>query len=165
MTSSSIPNELILLTESFKRVTKFVILKFESSDLNVKQEIIRNFIAKSHSLVNSIYLLLDEDQEGEAIALYRLLIERYFYIEYLEKTDSYQSFKDWSYVKTFESRNKSRSGSLFNDPKTKQFLADNKEQVKKYQELKKKRILGLNQNLKHLLKKLTYHFYIVWAMI
>ncbi len=78
------------------------------------------------------------------MALYRLLIERYFYLEYLHKTNSYQTFKDWSFIKTFESRNKMRSNTEFNSPKTKEYLVDSKEQVKKYQALKKKKTNGLS---------------------
>lgn len=129
--------EILELIESYKRLTKFVLLTFDQSSLNTKNQILRNFIAKSHSLINSISILLKEEQEGEAMALYRLLIERYFYLEYLHKTNSYQAFKDWSFIKTFESRNKMRSNKEFNSSEIKKYLVDSKEQVKKYKALKK----------------------------
>ncbi len=151
-------DELYELTESFKRVCKFVILSFEQSNLNTKNQILRNFIAKAHSLVNSISILLNEEQEGESIALYRLLIERYFYLEYLNQTNLYQAFKDWSYIKTFESRNKMRSSSEFNGPKTKEYLVDSKEQVKKYQALKEKKNLWIEPKIEQFAKEIDFTF-------
>lgn len=151
-------NELTALTESFRRFTKFVILTFDQSNLDTKNQILRNFIAKAHSLIRSISLLLKEDQEGEAMALYRLLIERYFYLEYLHKTDSYQAFKDWSFIKTFESRNKMRSTSDFNSPKTQDYLVDSKVQAKKYQALKKKKNQWVEPKIENFAKEIDLSF-------
>lgn len=151
-------NELLELIESFKRFTRFIILTFDKSSLDTKNQILRNFIAKSHSLINSISLLLKEEQEGEAMALYRLLIERYFYLEYLHKTNSYQAFKDWSFIKTFESRNKMRSNSEFNSQKTKEYLVDSKDQVKKYQALKKKKNQWIEPKIENFAKEIDLSF-------
>ena len=54
--------EILELIESYKRLTKFVLLTFDQSRLNTKNQILRNFIAKSHSLINSISILLKEVQ-------------------------------------------------------------------------------------------------------
>jgi hypothetical protein len=151
-------NELSELIESYKRLTKFVILTFDQSNLDTKNQILRNFIAKVHSLINSISILLKEEQEGEAMALYRLLIERYFYLEYLHKTDSYQAFKDWSFIKTFDVRNKMRSNSEFNNPKTKEYLVDSKEQVKKYQSLKNKKNKWIEPKMENFAKEINLSF-------
>lgn len=156
--SNSKNDKLLELVDSYKRFTKVVILTFVNGNLDTKNQILRNFIAKAHSLVNSISLLLKEEQEGEAMALYRLLIERYFYLEYLNKTNSYQAFKDWSYIKTFESRNKMRSNSEFNSPKTKEYLADSKEQVKKYQTLKKQKNQWIEPKMENLAKEIDFSF-------
>ena len=156
--SESNYSELLELVESYKRFTKFVILVFETDSLDTKNQILRNFISKSHSLLNSISILLNQEQEGEATALYRLLIERYFYLEYLNKTNSYQAFKDWSYIKTYESRNKMRSSSEFNSSKTKEFLVDKKEQVTKYQELKKQKNEWREPKLENFAKEMNLSF-------
>lgn len=81
--------ELFELVESYKKVSHFILLKFDMFELDTKETILRNFIAKSNSLLNSISILIKENQIGEATALYRLLIERYFYLEYLEKSGLY----------------------------------------------------------------------------
>ncbi|WP_026838874.1 DUF5677 domain-containing protein [Gillisia sp. JM1] len=150
--------ELIELVDSYKRITRFVILIFENDKSETKQIILRNFIAKSHSLLNSISILISENQEGEAMALYRLLIERYFYLEYLEQKNKYQEFKDWSYIKTFESRNNTRSKSEFNDSMTKDYLKDSPEQIRKYQDLKKKNIDWIEPKLEKFAKELNLSF-------
>ena len=151
-------NELIKLVESYKRITKIVIIVFDDPNSDTKNIILRNFISKSHSLLNSINILLKEDQEGEAMALYRLIIERYLYLEHLNKKNSYQAFKDWSFIKTFESRNKTRSSSEFNSTKTREYLIDQKEQVEKYEKLKKEKKEWEEPKIENLAKELNLSF-------
>jgi len=150
--------ELDKIVVSFIKLTKFVILVFENNTSGTKENIRRNFIAKSNSLLNSISILISANQEGEAMALYRMLIERYFYLEYLEKKDKYQEFKDWSYIKTYESRNNARSNSEFNDSTTKKYLKDSPEQVKKYQKLKLEKIDWVEPKLEDFAKELNLTF-------
>lgn len=155
-------NDFLDLIESYKRFSKFIIMLFDESKLDSKNQILRNFIAKAHSLINSISILLNAEQEGEAMALYRLLVERYFYLEYLHKTESYQAFKDWSYIKTFESRNKMRSNSEFYNSIDKELLTDSKKQVNKYQNLKKKENKWVEPRIENFAKQidlsLLYNF-------
>jgi hypothetical protein len=70
------------------------------------------------------------------MALYRLLIERYFYLIYLKNSNSYQEFSDWSFMKTYEARNKMRCKTEFMDKETRKILVDKIETTKKYQRLK-----------------------------
>lgn len=151
-------DDLLTIVESYKRFTKFAISKFESERLDIKNQILRNFILKAHSLLNSICLLVKEEQEGEAMALYRLLIERYFYLEYLKETNSYQAFKDWSYIKTFESRNQMRSNPEFNSSEVKKYLSDTKDQDKVYQRLKNQKNLWQEPKLENFAKELNLSF-------
>lgn len=161
MKKYQIKKEHTEIVRSYENLTKFIILRFESLELKIKDKIIRNFIAKSFSLLNSIYILIDHNQEREAMALYRLLVERYLYLEYLNKTESYQEFDDWSFIKASESRNGMRSNPEFNDSATKKFLKDTKEQVKNYQRLKEKnkwKEPNLEQLAKELNSKFLYNF-------
>src|SRR5690606_5936527 len=142
--------ELEGIVDSYKRISQFFILIFENNHLDTKHQILRNFTAKTHSLLNSISILLSHNIEGEAMALYRLMIERYLYLEYLEQTNTYQEYKDLSYIKTFESRNKTRSNSNFNDKEILEFLKNSPEQTKKYQNLKRKKNVWKEPNLEKL---------------
>ncbi|HAO06714.1 hypothetical protein ACFO4P_15410 [Epilithonimonas pallida] len=74
-------SELHEIVDSYKKISKYIILRFVTLTFDTKETILRNFIAKASSLLNSISLLIKEDQTGEATAIYRLLIERYFYVE------------------------------------------------------------------------------------
>ncbi|MCJ7933435.1 MAG: DUF5677 domain-containing protein [Chryseobacterium sp.] len=146
--------ELYEIVESFKNVSHIILLKFELHPFNTKETILRNFIAKASSLLNSISILIKEDQIGEATALYRLLIERYFYIEYLEKSGLYQEFKDWSFIKTFEIRNKMRSQTTFNSKDVKEELTDDDFQINLYQELKSKKINWIEPKIEDFSKQI-----------
>lgn len=137
MLEYKIKEEYNQIVKSFENVTKIAMLRIEVFEPTFKDVILRNFLAKSLSFLKSIHLLVTNHQYGEAMALYRLLIERYIYLEYLIKTDSFQEFSDWSYIKAYEIRNKMKSRSEFNDGKGSVLLNHTKEQTHKYQELKR----------------------------
>jgi hypothetical protein len=151
-------NNLFEIIESYKKVTHFILIKFDDFNLDTKEIILRNFIAKSHSLLNSISILVKANQIDESKALYRLLIERYFYLEYLEEKKMYQEFKDWSFIKTYEIRNKMRSHSQFNNADVKAELKDNEFQIKKYQELKDKKNQWVEPKIENFAKEIDLSF-------
>lgn len=157
MIESKINSEYTKIVDSLKRMTKFIIIKFESKELTTKDSLLRNFIAKSYSFLRSINILLTAGQEGEAHALYRLLVERYLYLEYLIKSDSFEGFSEWSYIKTFEIRNRMRGTPEFNDSDLKKNLKDEKEQVYKYQ-IYKKRNTWKKPDLKIVAKQMKIDF-------
>jgi len=147
-------SELHEIVDSYKKISKYIILRFETHTFDTKETILRNFIAKASSLLNSISLLIKEDQTGEATALYRLLIERYFYVEYLEDSGLYQEFKDWSFVKTFEIRNKMRSQNSYNTKEISDEIKDNEFQIKLYQELKSKKLNWIEPKIEDFSKRI-----------
>lgn len=153
-----IKDNLFEIVESYKKVTHIILIKFDNFNFDAKETVLRNFIAKSHSLLNSILILVKEDQIDESKALYRLLIERYFYLEYLEEKNLYQEFKDWSFVKTFEIRNKMRSHSKFNNDSVKAELKDNEFQIKTYQELKSQKNKWIEPKLENFAKEIDLTF-------
>lgn len=109
----------------------------KSNSLSVKEVILRNFIGKSFSILNSIHLLLTNSQEGEATALLRLLNERFFFLAYVIETKSYKEFDDWSYIRYFEKRNKIRSSSIPQKKYEEILLRESKSNIDKYKYLKK----------------------------
>lgn len=157
MIVSKINSEYTEIVDSLERITKFIIIRFESIELTTKDSLVRNFIAKSYSFLKSINILLTAGQEGEAHALYRLLVERYLYLEYLIKSDSFIEFSEWSYIKTFEIRNKMRGTPGFNDSDLKKALKDKKEQVYKYQ-IYKERSTWKKPDLKTVAKQMKIDF-------
>lgn len=108
----------------------------KSSSLTIKEIILRNFIGKSFSLLNSIQLLLTNGQEGEASALLRLLSERFFFLAYVIETKTYQEFDDWSFIKYFEKRNKLKSSSIPKKKHEEILLKEPKSNIEKYKKLK-----------------------------
>lgn len=137
MTELKIKNEYEEIFNSFEQLVVFILTIFQTQNtVSVKDNIIRSLIAKSFSLYKSIYILVKNKQEAEAMSLYRILIERYFYLIHLNKTGSFQEFSDWSFIDTHEMRNKMRSCPDFNNNSLKNQLKDTQEDIKKYEKLK-----------------------------
>lgn len=151
-------NDYVKVFKSLDNVTKGILHSFALSELDIKRIIIRNFIAKSFSLLNSILILQQEKQYGESIILYRVLVERFIFLKYIVDSQSYKAFDDWSFIKDFERRNNVRSYPEFNDNIKKGFLKDDKIQIDRYQRLKKTTTYWIEPDLESYLKNVDLGF-------
>lgn len=143
---------------SLENATKGILHSFAFADLDIKEILIRNFIAKSFSLLNSINLLQRTKQYGESVILYRVLVERFLYLKFIIDNKSYKEFDDWSFVKDFERRNNVRSYLEFNDNVRKGFLKDKKSHIDRYQKLKVEKTNWIEPDLESYSKKIDLGF-------
>lgn len=144
---------------SIENFTKGSLHLFALKNIEIKEIIIRNFIAKSFSLLNSIFLLQQSRQFGESAILYRTLVERFVYLKYIIENKLYVEFDDWSYIKDFEVRNNFRSYPEFFDENIKKsFLKDEKTQIDRYERLKKEKLKWIEPNIETYLKKIDLGF-------
>lgn len=89
------------------------------------------------------------------MALYRMQIERYLYLEYLIKTDSFKAFSDWSYVKAFDMRNNMRSEKDLGQHDDSALLKNSTEDVARYKKIKETGHNWHEPDLKKLAKELN----------
>ncbi len=143
---------------SIEKFTKGALHLFALKNLDIKEIIIRNFIAKSFSLLNSILLLQQSRQFGESTILYRTLVERFVYLKYIIDNKLYKEFDDWSYVKNFERRNNFRSYPEFNNDIKRDFLKDEKSQIERYERLKKEKTKWIEPDIEAYLKKIDLKY-------
>lgn len=143
---------------SLENVTKGILHSFVFENLTIKEIIIRNFIAKSFSLLNSVNLLQQTKQFGESAVLYRVLVERFLYLKYIADNNLYKEFDDWSFVKNFESRNNVRSFPEFNKNIEEGFLKDEKTEIVRYQKLKSSKNKWKEPNLENYSKQIDLGF-------
>lgn len=158
MKEKSSDNHYVIILKSLDNVTKGILHSFALNELDIKRIIVRNFIAKSFSLLNSILILQQERQYGESVILYRGLVERFIFLKYIVESQSYKAFDDWSFIKDFERRNNVRSYPEFNDNIAKEFLKDNKAQIDRYQRLKKIKTNWIEPDIESYLKKVDLGF-------
>jgi hypothetical protein len=95
-------------------------------------------MAKSVSLLKSIKLLYDNEDFYNGWILYRSLTDRLVYLYYLNDNNLYDSFSDWSYVKTYEQKNSARADEQFKKILKDPFFNINTEDARKYSYLRRK---------------------------
>ncbi len=148
-------NEIV---DSIGSIVKMVLLKYEVHERDKKEDVIFSFISKSYSLLNAIKILLKEGQYGESVVLYRVLIERYLYLHYLESENMFERFDDWSFVKSYNTRNKARSFPQFNKSIPKEFLQNGTGEVARYKSLEGCDIGWLEPKLEKYARKIDLGF-------
>ncbi len=104
-------------TESFAGLSGLLLFGFARHPLGKKNLIIQNFIARTIMMVRSVMTLWDLGNVQDCWILHRCITDRYFHLVSLGKTDSYELFDDWSFMKQFEARNRLRS-----DPKCRDMI-------------------------------------------
>lgn len=91
--------------------TTVVLLSFGRHSNNVREQIIRNFIARGANSLKSIFVLWEIDNFQDAWALHRILVERLFHIRSLSVNNDFETFDDWSFIMQHEAKN-----ALLSDP-------------------------------------------------
>ena len=120
--------------DSFDNFGDFIkILLFELAEKceSRKDFYLRNALAKTASLIESIFKLHQIGNYYDGWILYRSLSGRLAHILYLDKNNSYLDFEKWTFIRDFEDNNRARS-----DPKFKRNLLDSNFDIDDTQKLK-----------------------------
>ncbi|MBA7636055.1 MAG: hypothetical protein GH143_07725 [Calditrichaeota bacterium] len=124
--------------ETLRIFTVSVLFAFVKHSDDLKDLIIRNFIARGITILKGILALYKQGDFQNGWSLYRTLLDRLFHIESLSQTDEFQLFHDWCFVKQYEQRNKARSDPLLKSSLDRDFFKESPEEKARYQKLKKK---------------------------
>ena len=103
--------------EAFAGLTGQLLYGFGDGPGDVKNQIIKNFIARTIKSVRSVLVLWELGDVQDCWILHRCLVDRFFHLVELGKSTSYEAFDDWSFVRQFEAQNRVRS-----DPSCKDLL-------------------------------------------
>lgn len=101
------------LSDSLRCVCGIVLFSLSQSELNKKDIILRNFLAKSSMSLNGIFSLWEIGAYQDCWCIYRILLDRLFHIEHLEKTKTFQEFDDWSIYEQAAVHNLAKSDKRF----------------------------------------------------
>ncbi len=105
---------------------------------DLKNTVCRNTLCRGMSTARATLLLWEHGHYSDSWALFRVLLERLFHLYYLASTESWEAFRDWSYVREFERNNRVISNPLFKDIKETQRNKPTPEQRRKYSEIRAK---------------------------
>jgi len=118
--------------ENFQVFIKLLLFELAEKCEDKKDIFLKNALAKTSSLLNSIDNLYKSENYFNGWILYRALTDRLAHVYYLENNNSFEDFSKWTYIRDFEDNNRARS-----DPRFRRVLSDpdfevDEEQIKKY---------------------------------
>ena len=133
-------------------------LTFSTGDLSIKDIILRNYLAKSISQLKSITQLNNSGQILDCYIIYRAMIDRLGHLYYLDRTNSYRDFDEWSFVRQLDANNNSLSDVNFKDALPKAFFLPSKDNKERYKRIKDKGTNWKRPDIKEEFKMKGFYF-------
>jgi len=134
------------------------IFTLDKGSSQLKNLILRNFLAKSISQLDSIKLLNSSFQLYDCYILYRAMVDRLAHIYYLERTNSYEDFDNWSFIKQMEANNNGLSDESFNERIDKKFFTPSNADRIRYKTLKKQGVNWSRPDIQKEFKEKGFYF-------
>ncbi len=126
-----------VLSDSLQALYHIILGMFMKLDgkLPLKDIIIRNITARSCICLRSISVLMESAYLVDAWILYRALLDRLLHLRYLEGTNTYKEFDDWSFKNQYEYNNTARSDGEFKERIDDDEFRPTQEQKDRYREI------------------------------
>lgn len=128
------------------------------NDLSTKDIILRNFISKSISQLRTINILNTAGQLLDCYIIYRSMVDRLGHLYYLERTQSFQDFDDWSFARQIDANNNSLSDTIFKDNLPKEFFLPTREDKERYKKIKQNGTKWKRPDIEDEFKKRGFYF-------
>lgn len=102
----------------------YVAMSLCAADPTQKQTITRNYVSRAAISLHGVIALWQVSDYQDCWVTYRCLLDRLFHLHYLNRTDSFKVFDDWSFLQQYNARNAIRSSLLFKDRIDNNFFKD-----------------------------------------
>jgi hypothetical protein len=99
--------------DSLYAVSGLILFSFAGHDSDVKNQIIRNFIARSSMMLKGIFKLWEISDYQDAWIIYRAMLDRLFHLHDLGVKNAFLEFEDWSFFEQYKAQNKIKSDPVF----------------------------------------------------
>jgi len=146
------------IVETVRDFSALLIFEFASHPPNVRDRIIRNFVARGAITLQSIQRLYHLSHYSDCWALFRSLTDRYFHLHALAENDEFEVFEEWSFVKQYEAQNRALSDPEFGPTLNKALAEPSAEQKLRYSALKAKKPRWTRPNAEEVAKSLDLTF-------
>lgn len=123
------------LVECFHGVSGMILFSFAKYELSRKDEILRNFVARTDMMLNSIFALWSIGNIQDCWIIHRCLLDRLFHIHHISKKNEFEAFDDWSFYQQYNANNRIASDKEFLDQTEKAFLKVTNSQKERYKKL------------------------------
>jgi hypothetical protein len=144
--------------EVLHKYTAIILLSFAKHSSLLKESIIKNFIARGMTCLESILHLYQLNNLQDCWTLHRSLLDRLFHLRALQDETAFETFEKWSFVQRFEAKNRA-----FSDPSVKQKLGPEllgfaEDEKKRYARLKQEQICWSRPKAEKVAKKMDLPF-------
>jgi hypothetical protein len=95
--------------QAFHGVVGVVLFEFAREEIETRDIISRNLIARSDTLASSILRLWAQGDYHGCYILFRCLLERLFHLRHLKESNSFEEFEAWSFNEEYKAVNRVRS--------------------------------------------------------
>lgn len=95
--------------EALHLVTSVVLFEFMREPHEVRDNLLRNYVARADKLAHAVFALWKLDDFQDCWILFRCLLERYFLVRHLWDTDAFEDFESWSFLEQFKAVQRVRS--------------------------------------------------------
>ena len=128
------------IIEQIEILDKWLLLQLAIDATTPKDRYLRNSIAKSITLLKSIYNEYERQSYNEGWILFRALIDRLVYIYHLKDNNKFEEFEEWSFIQQFEHQNTARADERFRRILSDKNFTITKEDSNRYRSLKNKNV-------------------------
>ena len=118
------PEHYLNAIEAFHAYAGMTLFAFARQECSLRDIVIRNFIARSSTMLNGIGQLWQIDDYQDCWILHRCLMDRLFHLKQLADTNGFDSFEAWSFFQKANALNSLFSDTEFSKLKGLDLLSD-----------------------------------------
>jgi Family of unknown function (DUF5677) len=118
-------------------ISGLLLFEFARENINNKDTIIRNFIARADMMTRAVFSLWDLQAYQDCWIIHRCLIDRLFHLWQLQQGDEFEVFEAWSFLEQFKAMNRVRSDAEFSGALNSKFFNITPEQKERASLLQK----------------------------
>lgn len=147
--------ELLEIYETGCAMLVFTLANIENTAKNM---ILRNFAAKSLSQLQSIRVLNQSGQTFDCYIIYRSMLDRLAHLYYLERTNSFAQFEQWSLMEQIKANNDALSDITMKDRLDKSLFVASEAEKKRCKSLRESGVTWKRPDVKSEFKSMDLYF-------
>jgi len=113
-------------------VATIILFSFAGHSSGIRDNIIRNFIARAIVALKGIMKLWEISDHHDCWVLHRCILDRLFHLRALTKDDAFELFENWSFKQQYDAKNKIRSDPELKGRINPDFFKDMDKHKKRY---------------------------------
>jgi hypothetical protein len=101
--------------DAFHLVSGIILFEYARQELDIRETIIRNFIARADTMARAVFRLWEIQDYQDCWILHRCLMDRLFHITHLDDHNQFEVFEEWSFFEQYKATERVMSDPGFKD--------------------------------------------------